>query len=127
MKLQAIKPSFAKNSVNNLNSIKQLSSEFQELSTSDTDSKKILHKLIAKNIEARHLGEGLRRCKQMKYIYKEEEGAYYASAFIYQLQHKYSLAINELNQEISIYNKKDLKLIVEVVKRKARKNEVSIN
>jgi len=114
-------------SASNLNYIKQLSSKFKRVSTSDTASKKILHKLIAKNIEARRLWEGLRRCKQMKSLYKEEEGAYYASAFIYQLQHKYSLAINELNQEISIYNKKDLNLIVEVIKRKARKNEVSIN
>jgi hypothetical protein len=109
-------------SANNLVAIKQLSSEFQRIATSDNVSKEILHRLIAKNIEARRLEEGLRRCKQMKSLYRQEEGAYYASAFIYQLQKKYSLAIKELEQEIYIYKKPDLKLIVAVIKRKAQRD-----
>lgn len=114
-------------SASNLIAIEKLSSEFQRVATKDTASKGILHKLIAKNIEARRLEEGLRRCKQMKVLYNEEEGAYYASAFIYQLQQKYPLAISELKQEISIYDKEDLKIIVEVIKRKAQRNKMSVN
>lgn len=109
-------------SASNLIAIEKLASEFQAVSASDTASKGMLHKLIVKSIEARRLEEGLRRCKQMKTLYKEEEGAYYASAFIYQLQKKYSFAIKELEQEISIYKKPDLKLIVAVIKRKAQRD-----
>jgi hypothetical protein len=52
----------------------------------------------------------------------KEDGAYYASAFIYQLQKKYSLAIKELEEEISVHHKTDLNLTVAVIKRKARRN-----
>jgi hypothetical protein len=109
-------------SASNLIAIKKLSNEFQKVAASDTISKEILNKLIAKDIEARRLEEGLQRCNQMKILYKEEEGAYYASAFIYQLQKKYPLAIRELEQEIYIYKKPDLKLIVAVIKRKAQRD-----
>jgi hypothetical protein len=98
------------NSVANLDSIKILENRFQTLPISDTSRKVVLHTLIAKNIEARRLGEGLRRCQQMKKLFKNEGGAYYASAFIYNLQKKYPEAISELKQEISISGDKNRSL-----------------
>jgi tetratricopeptide (TPR) repeat protein len=95
-------------------------------SISDTAKKALLNKLIAKNIEARRLEEGLRRCQQMKKLFKDEGGAYYASAFIYNLQKRYPEAINELKQEISISGDKNLELIVAVTKRKAQLNKTPI-
>jgi hypothetical protein len=105
-----------------LDSIKILENKFQTLSTSDTSRKTVLNKLIAKNIEARRLGEGLRRCQQMKKLFKDEGGAYYASAFVYNLQKKYPLAINELEQEISLEKNNDLKLFIALMRRKAQRN-----
>ncbi|MBF9236705.1 hypothetical protein I2I05_04795 [Hymenobacter sp. BT683] len=110
----------------NLDSIKILESKFRATSISDTTKKALLHKLIAKNIEARRLEEGLRKCQQMKKLFKDEGGAYYASAFIYNLQKKYPEAISELKQEISISGDKNLELIVAVTKRKARLNKTPI-
>ncbi|GAB2863757.1 hypothetical protein GCM10027044_25450 [Hymenobacter ruber] len=107
----------------NLDSIKSLDSKFRMLAVSDTAKKTVLHKLISKNIEARRLEEGLRRCQQMKQLFKNEGGAYYASAFIYNLQKKYPEAISELKQEISISGDKNLELIVAVIKRKAQRNK----
>lgn len=107
----------------NLDSIKILNSKFRMLAVSDTAKKAVLHKLIAKNVEARRLAEGLRRCQQMKKLFKNEGGAYYASAFIYNLQKKYPEAINELKQEISISGDKNLELMVAVTKRKAQRNK----
>jgi hypothetical protein len=105
-----------------LDSIKILENKFQTLSTSDTSRKAVLNKLIAKNIEARRLGEGLRRCQQMKKLFKDEGGAYYASAFVYNLQKKYSLAINELEREVSLEKNNDLKLFIALMRRKAQRN-----
>jgi hypothetical protein len=105
-----------------LDSIKILENKFQTLSTSDTSRKTVLNKLIAKNIEARRLGEGLRRCQQMKKLFKDEGGAYYASAFVYNLQKKYPLAINELEQEVSLEKNNDLKLFIALMRRKAQRN-----
>jgi tetratricopeptide (TPR) repeat protein len=107
----------------NLDSIKILDSKFRMLAVSDTARKAVLHKLISKNIEARRLEEGLRRCQQMKQLFKNEGGAYYASAFIYNLQKKYPEAISELKQEISISGDKNLELIVAVTNRKAQRNK----
>lgn len=91
-------------------------------SISSNDKKAVMNKLIAKNIEARRLEEGLRICQQMKKFFKNEGGAYYASAFIYNLQKKYPLAINELEQEILLEHNKDIKMIIAVTKRKAQHN-----
>ncbi|MGY3089595.1 tetratricopeptide (TPR) repeat protein [Hymenobacter sp. UYAg731] len=110
-------------SATNIDSIKILDSKFRMLAISDTARKAVLHKLISKNIEARRLEEGLRRCQQMKQLFKNEGGAYYASAFIYNLQKKYPEAISELKQEISISGDKNLELIVAVMKRKAQNNK----
>ncbi|MFD1873059.1 hypothetical protein [Hymenobacter bucti] len=107
----------------NLDSIKILKSNFQMASVSDSTKIAVLNKLIAKNIEARRLAEGLRRCQQMKKLFKNEGGAYYASAFIYNLQKKYPEAISELKQEISISGDNNLELIVAVIKRKAQHNK----
>jgi tetratricopeptide (TPR) repeat protein len=105
-----------------LDSIKILENKFQTLSTSYTSRKAVLNKLIAKNIEARRLDEGLRRCQQMKKLFKDEGGAYYASAFVYNLQKKYPLAINELEQQISLEKNNDLKLFIALMRRKAQRN-----
>lgn len=110
----------------NLDSIKILESKFRVASISETTKKALLHKLIAKNIEARKLEDGLQKCQQMKKLFKDEGGAYYASAFIYNLQKKYPEAINELKQEISISGDKNLELIIAVIKRKARLNKTPI-
>lgn len=106
----------------NLDSIKILENQFQVASISSNDKRAILNKLIAKNIESRRLEEGLRRCQQMKKLFKNEGGAYYASAFIYNLQKKYPLAINELKQEILLEHNNDIKMIIAVMKRKAQHN-----
>ncbi|MDO7853020.1 hypothetical protein Q4S41_15550 [Hymenobacter sp. CA1UV-4] len=111
-------------SVANLNSIKTLESRFQTASIPDTAKKAVLNELIAKNIGARRLAEGLRRCQQMKKLFKDESGAYYASAFIYSLQGKYPLAINELAQESSSERNSDLnKMFIALMKRKAQRNK----
>ena len=107
----------------NLDSIKVLEGKLRMTSISDTSKKTVLHKLIAKNIESRRLDEGLWRCQQMKKLFKNEGGAYYASAFIYSLQKKYPEAISELKQEISVSGDKNLELIIAVTKRKAQRNK----
>ena len=107
----------------NLDSIKILENKFRVTSISDTAKKAILNKLIAKNIEARRLKEGLQRCRQMKNLFKDEGGAYYASAFIYNLQKKYPEAISELEQELSLEKNNDLKMFIALMKRKAQRNQ----
>ena len=111
----------------NLNAITLLSEKFRNSAVADTATKRMLHELIARNIKARHLEEGLKRCQQMKNLYKKEGGAYFASAFVYNLQKKYPLAVNELRQEISVNNDSNLELVIGVIKRKARRDKVAIN
>ncbi|RZK31172.1 MAG: hypothetical protein EOO61_18355 [Hymenobacter sp.] len=114
-------------SAGNLRAIKLLSDKFQRATVADTSRKRVLHELIARNIKAKHLGEGIKRCQQIKSLYKNEGGAYFASAFIYNLQKKYPLAISELNQEVQVSKDSNLRLVIEVMKRKSRRDNIPIN
>jgi|GEM_PF-4178262 len=113
-------------SAENLRAIKLLSDNFQRATDADTSRKRVLYELIARNIKARHFDEGIKRCQQMKSLYKKEGGAYFASAFIYNLQKRYPLAIDELNQEIRMSKDSNLRLVIEVMKRKARRDNMPI-
>jgi hypothetical protein len=110
----------------NLKNIGVLTAKLQASTVSDT-TKKILHALIASNIKSRRLEEGLNRCQQMKKLFKQEEGAYFASAYVYSLQKKYNVAIDELEQEISLGGDKNLELFIAIIKRKAQRNKSLIN
>jgi tetratricopeptide (TPR) repeat protein len=113
----------ADSTASNLNTIKRLDSKFLTSSVADTATKTILHELIKRNIQARRLDEALQRCQQMKKLYKNEGGAYYASAFVYNLQKKYPLAINELQQQIKVDGNNDLKLFIALMKRKSQQDK----
>jgi len=106
----------------NLKNIDVLAAKFKATTVPDT-AKKILHALIASNIKARRLDEGLARCQQMKQLFKQEEGAYFASAYVYSLRKKYNVAIDELEQEISLGDDKNLELFIAVIKRKAQRDK----
>lgn len=106
-------------SASNLTIIRQLSNELSKTSIADTAYKRLLHALISRNIKARQLNLALQNCQKMKGFFPTEEGAYFASAFIYNLQQKYPLATAEIQQEMMIGNSNDLKLILAIIERKS--------
>lgn len=113
-------------SATNLNTIQQLADKLPTSTIPDT-TKRILHALIARNIRARRLEQGLKYCQQMKKRFAQEGGAYFASAYVYNLKRKPNLAINELKEEIRISGDTNLGLFIAVTKRKARQNGATIN
>jgi hypothetical protein len=113
-------------SATNIKAIRLITSELNKIPTTDSTYKNTLHILISRNIKARRLELALQDCKRMKNLYPNEGGAYFASAFIYNLQNKYPLAIIEIKKEMIIENKPDLNLIIAIIKRKAKSNDVKI-
>ncbi|WP_149867331.1 hypothetical protein [Solirubrum puertoriconensis] len=97
-------------------SIQALARELSATSTPDS-TKKLLHKLITKSMEARLFEQGLQYCARLKEVDPNEVAAYFASGYAYNQQGKYDLAAGEIEKAISLDKETHMEIFLALIKR----------